>query len=147
MQFLYPITIEEDRSGPPETYGLLVTFPDLPEAITSGKDMAEVRINASDCLEEALAGRIVDREEIPPPSPARGRPVVGPGSLIGAKAALYLAMRELGVSQSELARRIGVAPPLVNRLLDPRHASRADRLDAAFAALGKRLIIAVEAAA
>jgi antitoxin HicB len=145
MRFNYPVDLEGDDSG--EAPSLLVTFPDFPEGITSGKDLAEALFNASDCLEEALAGRICGREEIPRPSPAEGRPTVAPGSLIASKAALYLAMRETGVSRAELARRMGVEPPAITRLLSPRHASKPDQFDAAFRALGKRLVFVLEDAA
>ncbi len=72
---------------------------------------------------------------------------MAPGSLIGAKAAFYLALKESGVKPAELARRMGAQPSLVTRLLDPAHATKPDLFDAAFAALGKRLVVSVENAA
>jgi antitoxin HicB len=146
MRFIYPVELEEDRTDGRD-WGFVVTFPDLPEAITSGKDRAEAFANAVDCLETALAWRIKDRLDIPEPSPARGRPTIVPGSLIAAKAALYLAMRAADVRPAELARRMDVDQPSINRLLDPKHASRAAQLDAAFAALGKRVVLSLENAA
>jgi len=143
MRFVYPIDIAY-HAGDGE---FLVTFPDLPEAITSGEDRPGALIQAVDCLEEAIAARIKAREDLPPPSAARGRPCVAPGSLIGAKAALYLAMKEADVRPAELARRMGSDRGAVNRLLDPAHASKSAQFDAAFAALGKRLVVSVESAA
>src|SRR5512142_2803345 len=147
MRFIYPVELEEVREGPPEDHCVLVTFPDLPEANTFGKDRAVALASAFDCLEVALAGRIKDRSDIPEPSPARGRPTVAPGNLIATKAALYMAMRREGVRPAELARRMIIDQPSVNRLLDPRHASRPAQFDAAFAALGKRLVLSLENAA
>jgi antitoxin HicB len=147
MRFVYPVELEEVREGPPADHCVLATFPDLPEANTFGVDRANALTNAIDCLEVALAGRIKDRTEIPEPSPARGRPTVAPGNLIAAKAALYLAMRQDDVRPAELARRMGVDQPAINRLLDPRHASRSAQFDAAFAALGRRLVLSLENAA
>ena len=147
MRFIYPVELEEVREGPPEDHCVLATFPDLPEANTFGKDRTEALASAGDCLEVALAGRIKDRADIPEPSPARGRPPVAPGSLIAAKAALYLAMRAADMRPAELARRMAVDQPSINRLLDPRHASRADQLDRAFAQLGKRVVLSLEIAA
>ena len=72
---------------------------------------------------------------------------MAPGGLIAAKTALYLALRASGLPQAELARRMGVRPTTVQRLLDPRHASKPEQFDAAFAALGKRLVVSVETAA
>lgn len=147
MHLRYPVDIEEHREGPPPDHGYLVTFPDLPEAIGSGEDLNQALVNAAECLDVALAGRIRDREAIPTPSPPEGRRCLVPGQLIAAKAALYLALREQGVSQSELARRLSIPAAMVHRLLDPRHRSRADQLDAAAAALGKRLVVSIEDAA
>ena len=146
MRLLYPVDLAE-HDGSPSEAGLAVTFPDLPEALTWGDTLAEALANANDCLEEALAARILAREDIPAPSPARGRPTIAPGSLIGAKAALYAAWRESGLSLSGLARQIGIQPSAAARLLDPAHASKPAKLDAALAALGKRLVLAVEPAA
>lgn len=143
VKLTYPIdlTPDEYEDGRP---ALLVTFPDLPDAITSGGTLEEAISNAIDCLEVALGGRINDRDDIPEPSPAYGRPTVAPGSLVAQKAALYLAMRQDGVSLAELARRMGVKPSQVDRLLDPIHASKPRQFDAAFAALGRRVVFDVQ---
>ena len=63
------------------------------------------------------------------------------------KLALYWAAREAGVTQTELARRLGVRETVVRRMLDPHHASRAEGLHAALAVLGKRVVMAWEDAA
>ncbi len=139
-RMMYPIRLDPDEAG-----GFVVTFPDLPEAITQGDTRAEALDAAADCLEEALAGRIVEGEDIPPPAP--GRPRVAPGVVIAAKAALYSALKECGASKSHLARRLGVDVREVRRLLDPRHPSKLPRLDAALAVLGKRLVIEIHDAA
>ncbi len=63
--------------------------------------------------------------------------------MAAAKLAIYQAMRDQGVSQVALARRIGRDPKDVRRLLDLMHRSRLDRLEAALKALGKRLIVEI----
>ncbi len=140
--FAYPVEIERDEAG-----FLLVTFPDLTEAATDGRSRAEAMSEAADCLAEALAGRIGRGEPIPRPSAARGRPTVIPPAQIAAKAALHVARYEAGLSKVALAARLGCDEKEVRRLLDPRHNSRLDRLEAALAALGKRLVIEVRGAA
>jgi antitoxin HicB len=147
MRFVYPVELEEVTEGPAEDHCVLARFPDLPEAVTFGADRGEALASSIDCLEVALAGRIKDRRDIPKPSPGLGRPTVMPGNLIGSKAALYLAMRKEGVKSAELARRMGVDRPAIVRLLDPKHASKPAQFDAAFAALGKRLVLSLENAA
>ena len=59
------------------------------------------------------------------------------------KVLLYRAMRERDVRKANLAQRLGWKAPQVDRLFDLRHASRLDQLEAAFAALGKRIDVVV----
>ena len=126
--------------------GITVTFPDLPEAITGESDLDETMAEAADCLQEAIAGRIVRREEIPEPSePKRGQRMIPVALYLAPKLALYLAMREQGVNNSELARRLGVTEIIIRRMLTPRHNTKPEKIQAALAALGKRIAI-VEAA-
>jgi len=79
------------------------------------------------------------RDEIPLPSPPAGRPVAALPALTALKTALYQAMRESGTRKADLARRLSAHGPQVDRLLDLRHASRLDQIEAAFRALGKRI--------
>ena len=51
------------------------------------------------------------------------------------------------MSKAELARRLNCHMPQVDRLLDLRHASRLDQMEAAFRALGKQLSVDVRDAA
>jgi antitoxin HicB len=67
--------------------------------------------------------------------------------LSAAKVGLYEAMRAAGVRKAELARRLGVHMPQIDRLLDLRHASRLDQVEPALRAVGKRLVVAVRDAA
>lgn len=145
MRFLYPIEITEQGRG--RDRGFAAAFPDLPEAITWGDSREEALAEAVDCLEAALAERIANREELPAPSPARGRPTVAPGSLVATKAALYLAFKASGLKAGELAELMNVPASTVTRLLNPTHASKPDLMDAAFEALGARLVISLESAA
>ena len=78
---------------------------------------------------------------LPLPSPAAGRPCAVLPALTAAKVLLYRAMREAGVRKADLARRLGWHGPQIDRLLDLNHASRLDQIEAALAALGKRLTV------
>jgi antitoxin HicB len=64
-----------------------------------------------------------------------------------AKAALYDAMNEQKVGRAELARRLRWHLAQVNRVLDFRHASKMEQIEAALAALGLRLVVDVARAA
>ena len=141
-RYSYPIDLHEEPEG-----GFSVTFPDFHEAFTDGGSFAEAISEAADCLEEALAGRIVRRDDIPAPSPARGRPTAVPGAVLAAKTALYEALREERLSNSAFAVSMGVQENEVRRMLDPGHATKIGRLEEALARFGKRLVVSVEEAA
>ncbi|HRY14273.1 MAG: type II toxin-antitoxin system HicB family antitoxin [Candidatus Competibacteraceae bacterium] len=130
----YPVHLEAAEEG-----GFVVTFPDVPEAITQGEDEDEALLRAVDALETALSFYIDDRRPLPIPSATAGRPIVRPSALESAKLALYAEMTTQGVRKSELARRLGWRSPQVDRLFDLRHASRFDQIEAAARALGRRV--------
>ena len=67
--FVYPAILTPDE----QDGGFVVTFPDVPEAITQGEDVTDALQQAADCLEEAIAGRIRRGACLPEASP------VGPG--------------------------------------------------------------------
>jgi antitoxin HicB len=140
---IYPVKLERDERG-----AVMVSFPDVPGAITFGDDEQEALTRAVDALETMFMGIIADREPIPAPSRAkRGQKSVRVPVLVEAKLNLYQAMRAARVGKAELARRLNCHLPQVDRLLDLGHASRLDQLEAAFRVLGKRLGITVEGAA
>jgi len=140
--FEYPARLTPDDDG-----GFVVTFPDFPEAITQGEDRNDALAEAADCLDEAVAARIVHGDPIPEPSRlGRGRHPVALPAQMAAKAALYLAMGEAGISKTALAKRLGCDEKEVRRLLDPRHPSKLPRIEAALAAVGRKLVVGVEAA-
>ena len=61
------------------------------------------------------------------------------------KAALYMAVKEAGIRNTELAQRLDADEKEIRRLLDPHHRSKLPRLEAALEAMGKRLVIGVDA--
>ena len=135
----YPATLTPDPDG-----GFTVTFRDLPEAISEGDTQDESLLRAEDALESALAMYIAAKEPLPAPSElGPGERMVALSALGMAKAALYDAMREQGVGRAELARRLRWHLPQVSRVLDLRHASRMEHVEAALATLGLRLIVDV----
>lgn len=136
-EFTYPVTLTPDEVDG----GFVVTFDDLPEAITQGETVMDSLLEAADALEEAVAGRIQRGDPIPEPSVAGNRPMIPVPAQTAAKAALYLALRETGISKADLAGRLGCDEKEVRRLLDPRHPSKLPRIQKALAALGKGLSI------
>ena len=135
-QFTYAVKLAPDKKDG----GFVVTCRDLPEAITQGENIEDALNEAADCLEEAIAARVSDGRDIPMPSVAkRGeRPVSVPPSM-ALKAAVYLAVREAGVSNSELARRMQLDEKEARRILDPYHPTKLPRIEAALAVLGRHV--------
>ncbi len=132
--FDYPVTLTPDEGT------VMVTFADVPEAITFGLDEDEALLQAVDALESALTFYIEDRKPLPPPSkPKKGQKTVRPSALECGKLGVYQAMTEQGIKKSELARRLGWHMPQIDRLFDLRHASKLDQIEAAAGALGKHV--------
>ena len=140
----YPATFLPEDNGK----GVHVRFPDLPEALTGGDDIADASVQAADCLAEAIAGRIARGDEIPRPSKLkRGQYIISVPLNLAPKLALYLAMRELRITNVELAKRLGVSETVIRRMLNPKHQTKPEKIQTALAVLGKRIIIRFDDAA
>lgn len=136
--FDYPVTLTPDDGT------VLVTFADVPEAITFGADEDEALLNAVDALETGLSFYLDARTSLPAVSqPAPGQKTVRPSALECAKLGVYQAMTEQGIKKAELARRLGWHMPQVDRLFDLRHASKLDQIEAAANALGKHVHVQI----
>jgi antitoxin HicB len=141
--FTYPVELTADEDG-----GFVVTFTDMPYGVTEGDDEDEALMNAVGALETVVISLMDDKQDIPPSSrPKRGQKTVTLPALSAAKVALYQTMRAQGVRKAELARRLGLHMPQIDRLLDLRHSSRFDQIDMALRALGKSLTIEIMDAA
>lgn len=130
---------------PDDNDTVMVTVPDLPEAITFGDDRADAIARAGDAIETALMARVEAREPIPNPK-AKGKIFVDLPALSSAKIELYRAMQEERIGKAALARRLGVALPQIDRLLNLKHHSRLDAVERALEMVGRRLQIVVSAA-
>jgi antitoxin HicB len=137
--FDYPVILEVQPEG-----GFVVTFPDVPEAITQGDDEDEALLYAVDALETALSFYVDARKPLPLPSDAAGRLTVRPSALECAKLGVYQAMMEQGIKKAELARRLGWHMPQVDRLFDLKHSSRLDHIESAARALGRQVEVSVK---
>jgi antitoxin HicB len=135
----YPIHLEPDDNGT-----LLVTCPLLPEVTTFGEDAADAAHRGADAIEEALAARIGEGDDIPEP-PARSRsPTAALSLMTSLKVLLYRALREDNLTRAELGRRLKWNRESVDRLFRLDHASRLEQVEAAFHALGRSIAIKVE---
>ncbi|HZX71443.1 MAG TPA: type II toxin-antitoxin system HicB family antitoxin [Rhodanobacter sp.] len=126
---------------------IMVTCPDLPAMTSVGTGKDDALRQAVDGIASALQILINDRQAIPKPSaPKRGMKLVELPPLAVAKIGLYRAMLQHGIRKSELARRLQVHLPQIDRLIDLRHKSKLDQVQAALEAVGYRMEIKVMAA-
>jgi antitoxin HicB len=132
----YPVNLRKDGKF------ILVTFPDIPEAITQGSNRTDALSMAKEALALSMEFYFDDMRPVPAPSaPKRGQQVVELPLSVAAKVLLLNEMLRQKVRPIDLARRIGTTKQEVNRLTDLKHTTKIDRIDAALRALGKRLIL------
>ena len=115
MKYAYPCNIMGNEH---DGEGFAVTFPDVYGANTGGFTFKEAIIMAEDCLVVSLAAYIDCQEALPTPSAwAKGQELLTVQPLIAAQLDLYTAMREQGVTTSDLAQRLNLPEAQVKKLL------------------------------
>lgn len=128
----------------------VVTFRDVPEALTGDDGREGARAPARDCLVAGLGFYTDARPPRPIPRPSRPEPdedVVDLPPSVAAKLALHEAARGAGLGNTALAERLGVGEAAVRRLLDLDHRSHIGQVERALALLGRRLVVEVLEAA
>ena len=127
--------------------GFVVTFQDVPEAITQGDSLEEARTAAGDALVTALEFYFADQRPVPviaeAPAAAEGVEWIALPASISAKVLLLNELVQQGVRPAELARRLNTSRQEVTRILDLRHNTKIDTIAAAVAAVGRKLDIRV----
>ncbi len=129
----FPVTLTPDEADG----GFVVTFHDIPEAITQGETVEEALAMAHEALETAMEFYFEDKRAVPAPSKLkRGQHVVELPVSLSAKVLLLNEMVKQNIRPAELARRLNTTPQEVNRLTNLRHITRIDGIAAALHALG-----------
>jgi len=137
MMLKYPAYFEPAEEG-----GFVITFPDIPEAISQGEDVEDAMVHAADVLESALDWYLKDGRPIPAPSkPKRGQYMIELPASLSAKVLLVNEMIAQKIRPAELARRLKVTPQEVTRLIDVHHTTKIDGIAVALKALGKTMEI------
>jgi antitoxin HicB len=132
-------TIEDDW--------VMVTFPDVPGAVTNGENWSVAYDMAQDALGIMLETHVQEHGHLPARSePAPGQVLVELSVLDSGKLALALEMARTKLTKTELATRLGVDEKEARRILAVGHNTKLDTLEAAFKAIGRKLTIHVEAA-
>lgn len=142
---------------PDDNDTFLVTSATFPEVTTFGADRADACRQAANAIEEAIAGRMADGEEIPwdmdPDRTVDVRDAMADSAMVrlsmttAMKVMLWNALKRAGVTRAELCRRLGWHREQVDRLFRLDHATRLDQFDAAFKALGLEVDLVVTQAA
>ena len=137
MRYAYPCVLNPEEGG-----GFYVVFPDVRGALTCGDDTAEALEMAEDALVAAMGGYVYMRRDIPIPSPAAdGQYLVALPPIPAAKLALYIAMREQGISEAALGERLGIDVDAVRKLINPDRYTHITRIMEALRVVGRSLII------
>ena len=135
----YPVVFEE--GGPT----VIASLPDLPGVHDEGASREEAMERVRGAAVAIIQSLMNDREEVPDPSPAAGRQLVALPSQVWTKVLLYRELRHKGQRKADLARALKIDQKGVDRLFKLTHPSRWDQMEAAFAALGTRLVPDVRA--
>ena len=135
----YPARLVRQADG-----GYLISFRDVPEALTEGATRAEAVAEGADALTAALAGYVKAGHALPAATrPRAGEEMIHADAGFTAKMALRAGLKAEGLTPADLARRLGTDHKEARRLLDPDHASKLDRLDLALRAIGYRTVLQV----
>lgn len=138
----YAIRFEKDTAP-----GLAVYCRDLPLLNSYGDDEQHAVSEAVDAIETTLSIYVDDRKPIPEATPPQeGERVVYLPAVTVAKIVLWNTMMERDMRKADLRRLLGVHQVQGDRLVDFLHTSKMEQVEAALAALGKRLALSVEAA-
>ncbi len=135
----YRLDIRKDTRA---TY--LATFPDLPGVHTFGTTRAEARGRAQDAFVTGVEFMIRTRRVVPAPRAAGGTRF-HVSALVASKIELHNLMVREHVNRAELSRRLRMHRPQVDRLVNLRHGSQLDQIEAAFDVLGRRMEIRTKA--
>jgi antitoxin HicB len=140
----YPALFEPAEEG-----GFVITFPDVEGALSQGDDEQEAREMAVDALVTMIAHCIRHGKPVNLPTHPRGRKyrMIELPAIVSLKTELYIAFMKSGIRKVDLARRLEIPNTTVDRLFDFDNHTRLDQIEAAFAALGKRIDFEIRDAA
>lgn len=144
---IYLLNTEPDDNGT-----VLITCPALPEVTTFAEndDGAAIWLNSLRAIEEAIAARIADGEDIPKPAtPAQIQKHKGAWVklplMTTLKAELYTVLRQSEVpTRAELARRMNKPREQIDRLFRLDHQSRMDQIEQAFKVLNRNVDVKIK---
>ncbi len=144
MRYAYPCRIERDLEELEATgrEAYVISFRDIRGANSCGWSWAEALEMAQDCLDVALTFYTDEGQDLPTPSELRaGEVMISTTPTVAAKFALYNAMREQGVTATDLAERLNLDEQAIEKLLNPLYRSHITTVRRALAVVGRDLIV------
>ena len=135
----YPIELTED------TGGYVVTFPDIPEAMTQGDTLDEALEMAQDVLLIAMDFYFEDKRPVPMPSKAaKGQHTIQLPLSVWAKILVLNELCHQNLQPADVARKMGTRPQDVNHILNLHCTTKIDTIAAALHAVGKELSLSID---
>lgn len=141
MEYWAQITPEGDR--------FLIEFPAAPGCQTFAEANEDVYAVASEAIEGWLEAHLVEGDA--PPQPPTDRPATTPGvfvpihipATLGVRLAIRWARQSLGLSQAELAKRVGVTRQQISQLESPDANLTLETLEKLAVGLGLQVDVAL----
>ncbi len=122
----------------------VVTFRDIPEALTQGYSFDEAKEMSLDALVTALDFYFDDQKTVPVPSPAQeGEHLIELPISIWSKILLLNTMLEARISQADLAKQMQKSRQEMQRIIDLNHNTKIDTIVDALKILGKNPTLSI----
>ena len=122
----------------------VVTFRDIPEALTQGYSFDEAKEMSLDALVTALDFYFDDQKTVPVPSPAQeGEHLIELPISIWSKILLLNTMLEARISQADLAKKMQKSRQEMQRIIDLNHNTKIDTIVDALKILGKNPTLSI----
>ena len=141
MKYSYPCIMEPEDDEKYKGW-FNVSFPDLEGAFTCGCDWKTAMIMAEDCMVVSLASYVDRQKELPTPSAwVKGQEFMTVQPLVATQLDLYNAMREQGVTTSDLAQRLNLPEAEAKRLLSLDYKTSINEVVEALELLGCKSVV------
>ncbi|WP_286035741.1 type II toxin-antitoxin system HicB family antitoxin [Succinatimonas hippei] len=137
--FKYPALFESNGNN-----GFIVSFRDVKEALTEGSSLKDAKEKAIDALITSIEFYMDANKPFPLPSEPKNNEVLIclPISIV-TKILLLNAMAEKHIRAIDLAKKMGIRPQEVNRILNLKHNTKIDTIERAFNSLNLNLTISI----